>query len=96
LVPHFTSPVAMAAVAHCLLSHPGSVMNEAYRTALPPYLKEGVSFSNGRMSISDAPGLGVVFDASKARQIAEFTQARPPELYQGESIQRPDGSHLYL
>ena len=96
LVPHFTSPVSMAAVAHCLLSHPGMVMNEAYRTALPPYLKEGVTFAQGRMTISDAPGLGVVFDAAKARQIAEFTEVRPPSLYQGESVQRPDGSHLYL
>jgi hypothetical protein len=23
-------------------------------------------------------------------------QARPAELFQGESISRPDGSHLYL
>ena len=96
LVPHFTSPVGTAAIAHCLLAHPGSVMNEAYKTALPAYLKAGVKFAKGRMSIDDTPGLGVVFDATKATQVAEFTEARPPELYQGESVQRPDGSHLYL
>jgi len=96
LVPHFTSPVGTAAVTHCLLSHPGMVMNEAYKTALPAYLKTGATFARGRLSIDDTPGLGLVFDATKATQVAEFTEARPPELYQGERVKRPDGSHLYL
>jgi galactonate dehydratase len=95
-VPHFTSPIASAAVGHCLLNFPGSVMNEAYKTALPDYLKEGAEFRDGRMTVSSRPGLGVVFDERRANLLAEFTEARPAELYQGESIHRPDGSHLYL
>jgi galactonate dehydratase len=96
LVPHFTSPIGTAAVAHCLLSFPGAALNEAYRTALPPYLKEGVNFKEGKMLISDRPGLGIVVDEQRMSLIAEFTQPRPVELYQGESVRRPDGSHLYL
>jgi galactonate dehydratase len=96
LVPHFTSPIASVAVGHCLLNFPGPVLNEAYKTALPDYLKEGAEFHDGRMTVSSRPGLGVVFDERRANLIAELTQTRPAELYQGESIHRPDGSHLYL
>jgi hypothetical protein len=28
--------------------------------------------------------------------VATITEARPAELYQGDPIRRPDGSHLYL
>jgi hypothetical protein len=38
----------------------------------------------------------VVFEQQRANFIAAFTEARPAELYQGESIHRPDGSRLYL
>lgn len=27
---------------------------------------------------------------------SDLKEARPAELYQGDSIRRPDGSHLYL
>ena len=96
LTPHFTSPIATAAVAHCLMSHGGEALNEAYRTALPAYLNEGAVFREGRLHVTDRPGLGVVFDERRAQLVATWTQARPPELYQGESAERPDGSHLYL
>ena len=96
LVPHFTSPISTAAVAHCLISAPGPVMNEAYRTALPAYLKAGAVFREGRLYVDELPGLGVDVDETRLNLIGEFTQARPPELYQGESYSRPDGSHLYL
>jgi hypothetical protein len=96
MVPHFTPPIATAAVVHALFAFPGQAMDEVYRPALPPYLNEAYRFRDGRMAASDRPGLGVVVDESRLRQVAEFTEARPPSLYQGESIQRPDGSHLYL
>jgi hypothetical protein len=37
-----------------------------------------------------------VVDESQLNAVAVVTEARPGELYQGEPIQRPDGSHLYL
>jgi galactonate dehydratase len=96
LTPHFTSPIATAAVAHCLMSHGGEVLNEAYRPALPTYLNEGAVFREGHLHVTDRPGLGVVFNEQRAQLIATFDQARPADLYQGESAERPDGSHLYL
>jgi galactonate dehydratase len=96
MAPHFTSPIATAAVAQCLISAPVPVINEAYRTALPNYLKAGAVFRDGRLWVDDRSGLGVEVDESRTNRIAEFTQVRPADLYQGESYSRPDGSHLYL
>jgi galactonate dehydratase len=96
MVPHFTSPIATAAVVHALFTFPGQAMDEVYRPALPAWLPEAYVFRDGRMFASDRPGLGVVVDESRLRQVAAFTEARPPSLYQGESVRRPDGSHLYL
>jgi galactonate dehydratase len=61
LVPHFTGPIATAAVIHSLLAFPG-----------------------------------VAVDLRRVNQIAELTERGPASLYQGESLQRPDGSYLYL
>jgi galactonate dehydratase len=96
LVPHFTGPIATAAVVHSLLSFPGVAMDEVFRPELPPYLNEGYVFRNGEMYPNDSPGLGVVVDLGRLNQIAELTERGPASLYQGESLQRPDGSYLYL
>ena len=96
MVPHFTAPIATAAVVHALFAFPGQAMNEVFRPTLPPYLREAYSFKDGKMYRSERPGLGVVVDESRLTAVATITEARPPELYQGEPIRRPDGSHLYL
>ena len=96
LVPHFTPPIGTAAVVHSVLPFTGVVVNEVFRPELPPYLSEGYVFRDGKMHPSDRPGLGVVLDTSRVNQIAEFTERAPASLYQGESLHRPDGSHLYL
>jgi L-alanine-DL-glutamate epimerase-like enolase superfamily enzyme len=96
MVPHFTAPIATAAVVHAVLPFPGVAMNEVFRPELPPYLPEAYVFRDGKMHPSDRPGLGVVVDESRLNLIAELTEARPAGLYQSESLQRPDGSHLYL
>jgi galactonate dehydratase len=96
LVPHFTGPIATAAVIHSLLAFPGVAMDEVFRTELPPYLTEGYLLQNGKMYPSDRPGLGVAVDLRRVNQIAEFIERGPASLYQGESLRRPDGSYLYL
>ncbi len=96
MVPHFTAPIATAAVVHSLLAFPGQAMNEVLRPALPSYLREAYVLKEGKMYRSDRPGIGVVIDESQLTAVATITDARPAELYQGEAIQRPDGSHLYL
>ncbi len=96
MVPHFTPPIGTAAVIHSVLPFPGVVVNEVLRPELPPYLSEGYVLRDGKMHPSDRPGLGVVLDTNRLNQIAEFTERAPASLYQGESLHRPDGSHLYL
>jgi L-alanine-DL-glutamate epimerase-like enolase superfamily enzyme len=96
MVPHFTPPIATAAVVHALLPFPGQALNEVLRPALPPYLREAYVLKEGRMLRSDRPGLGVVVDETQLNAVATISDARPAELYQGEEVQRPDGSHLYL
>lgn len=71
-------------------------MNEVLRPALPPYLREAYIHKEGKMLRSDRPGLGVVVDEAQLTPIATITDARPAELYQGDEVKRPDGSHLYL
>ncbi len=58
MVPHFTPPIATAAVVHALLAFPGQAMNEVLRPALPAYLKEAYIHKEGKMFRSDRPGLG--------------------------------------
>jgi L-alanine-DL-glutamate epimerase-like enolase superfamily enzyme len=96
LVPHFTGPLATSAVVHSLFAFGGTALNEVFRPELPPYLREGYVFRDGKMHASDRPGLGVVLDESRLNLVAEFTEPRPAGLYQGQSLFRPDGSYLYL
>ena len=95
MVPHFTPPIAMAAVVHTLFAYPGEAMLEVFMPALPSYLKEAYIFKDGKMHYCDRPGLGVVVDESQLNPVATITE-RTPELYQGGAVRRPDGSHLYL
>jgi len=96
MVPHFTAPIATAAVVHALFAHGGQVMNEVLRPVIPPYLREAYILKDGRMLRNERPGLGVVVDESRLKAVAAITEPRPAELYQGEPNRRPDGSHLYL
>ena len=96
LVPHFTAPIATAAVIHTLLPFPGAALNEVFRPELPPYLREGYVFRDGKMHANDRPGIGVVVDESRLTPIAQIVEPGPASLYQGESVHRPDGSYLYL
>jgi len=44
LVPHFTAPVATAAVVHAVTAFAGPVLNEVLTSSLPDYLDEGYDF----------------------------------------------------
>ena len=95
MVPHFTPPIASAAVVHSMFTFPGQVMYEVYMPALPPYLREAYIFRDGKMYHSDRPGLGVTVDESQLDEVARI-EAKSPEFYHGDPVSRPDGSHLYL
>jgi galactonate dehydratase len=88
IVPHFTGPVATAALVHTMGTFSGPVLMEYNYGGRPPaYLTEFVTFRDGKLYPNDRPGLGVTVDFKALTQIAEFNQARTSNVYS-----RPDGS----
>jgi len=91
LVPHFTAPVATAAVVHAVTAFAGPVLNEVLTSSLPDYLDEGYDFKEGKIYPNDRPGIGVVFNPERTNLIDEITEAGNISGYT-----RPDGSFTTL
>jgi galactonate dehydratase len=88
IVPHFTGPVATAALVNCLSTFPGPVMMEYNYGGRPiDYLPECLEFKAGKAYTTQRPGLGVTVDWTKVKQIGEVTEPGRRNLYE-----RPDGS----
>jgi galactonate dehydratase len=96
LVPHFTAPLATAAVAHALFSCSGKIINEMNRTAVPDYVVEGFDLRDGKLWPVERPGIGVAIDESKLNLLAVIDRPRDDGLYRGLPYHQPDGSYLYL
>jgi L-alanine-DL-glutamate epimerase-like enolase superfamily enzyme len=90
LIPHFTGPISTAALIHCAAPFSGPVLFEyGGDNYNAQHLPQWADFKSGKWWFNDRPGLGVEFDPSKCRQIAEVTEPignRRPEYF------RPDGS----
>jgi L-alanine-DL-glutamate epimerase-like enolase superfamily enzyme len=91
LVPHFTAPIATAAVSHAAAVFAGPVLNEVLSSSLPDYLDEGCDFRQGKIYPNDRPGIGVVFRPEKTSLVGEIAQAGSVSGYT-----RPDGSFTTL
>ena len=88
IVPHFTGPIATAALVHSLGTYSGQVMVEiGANQVLPPYLQECHDFKNGRLWPNERSGLGVTVDFKALQMIGEVTQPGMSRIYR-----RPDGS----
>ena len=90
LIPHFTGPVAEAALVHCCGVFSGPVMMEMLGAggAKEPHLPASYDFKNGKMWPNRRPGLGVELDTKPLELVAEVTEHfRPIPIYH-----RPDGS----
>jgi galactonate dehydratase len=90
LIPHFTGPVAEAAVAHVANTFSGPVMMEMVGAgpATEPHLPVCYDFRNGKIWPSRRPGLGVELDTKPLQLVLEVTErVRPIPLFH-----RPDGS----
>jgi galactonate dehydratase len=94
IVPHFTGPIATAALIHALGPFSGPVTLEynygdsAPGTGQITHLREFLTFRDGKLWPNGRPGLGVVLNMDRLRLITEVTQAganRP-------TYRRPDGS----
>jgi galactonate dehydratase len=90
LVPHFTGPIALAALAHTLCALPTPALMEIAGGAvrLPPHLAAGPEFRDGKLWPVDRPGLGVELDLAGAELVAEVTERSAPI----RMFRRPDGS----
>ncbi len=88
IVPHFTGPIATAALANCLAPYPGPVLFEYNYGERPiDYLPECLNFKQGKLYTNDRPGLGVTLDMKLLKQIGEVTTPIHRQIYK-----RPDGS----
>jgi galactonate dehydratase len=88
IVPHFTGPVATAAVINCLSTFSGPLMLEYNYGDRPiDYLPECLEFSDGKAYTNQRPGLGVTLDLTQVTQVGEVTEPGRRNVFT-----RPDGS----
>ena len=90
MVPHFTGPIATAALVNCLGTFSGPVLMEYnFQGRTLPHLPVCLDFKNGKLYPNDRPGLGVELDMKQLKQIAEITE---PVTTRAQTYFRPDGS----
>jgi L-alanine-DL-glutamate epimerase-like enolase superfamily enzyme len=88
IVPHFTGPIATAALVNCLSTFSGPVIMEYNYGGRPiDYLPQCLDFKDGKALMNDRPGLGVTPEMKLLTQIGEVTQPGRKNVYY-----RPDGS----
>ncbi|HTS61922.1 MAG TPA: mandelate racemase/muconate lactonizing enzyme family protein [Candidatus Acidoferrales bacterium] len=89
IVPHFTGPIATAALVNCLGTFSGPVLMEYnFQGRTLPHLPVCLDFKEGKLYANDRPGLGVELDMTKLKQVAEVTQP----ITNRQLYYRPDGS----
>jgi galactonate dehydratase len=90
IVPHFTGPIATAALVNSLGTFSGPVLMEYnYQGSTLDYLPKCLDFKDGKLYPNDRPGLGVELDMRLLTQIAEITE---PVTARAQTYFRPDGS----
>ena len=90
MLPHFTGPIGLAALVQVLCALPVPVVMEITGAGpkLPPHLKQGCTFKNGKLWPEAQPGLGVEFDPAAADLVGEVSEQHAPI----PTYRRPDGS----
>lgn len=90
IVPHFTGPIATAALVNSLSTFSGPVLMEYnYQGRIFPHLPVCLDFKNGKLYPNERPGLGVELDFKQLKQIAEITE---PATARAQTYFRTDGS----
>jgi galactonate dehydratase len=88
IVPHFTGPIATAALVNCLSTFSGPVLMEYNYGGRPiDYLPECLDFRNGKAYTNQRPGLGVTPAMKLLTLVGEVTEPGRRNVYR-----RPDGS----
>ncbi|MFC1691931.1 mandelate racemase/muconate lactonizing enzyme family protein [Candidatus Latescibacterota bacterium] len=86
IVPHFTGPIATAALVHVLSTFPGVVIFEGARGG-PEYMPECYDSREAKVFPNNRPGLGVTLDLAQVKLIGEITEPSTSLIHT-----RPDGS----
>ena len=90
IVPHFTGPVATAALVNSLGTFSGPLMMEYnFQGKTLAYLPQCLDFKDGKLFPNERPGLGVDLDMKYLNLVAEYTQ---PLTARAQTYFRPDGS----
>ena len=90
IIPHFTGPIASAALVNCLSTFSGPVLMEFnYGGRTIPHLPVCFDFKDGKLYPNERPGLGVEVDMTQLKQIAEINQY---DTNRAQTYFRPDGS----
>ena len=90
IVPHFTGPVATAALVNCLSTYSGPVLMEYnFQGRTLPHLPVCLDFKEGKLYPNERPGLGVELDMKALTLVTEITQ---PVTARAQTYFRPDGS----
>ena len=88
ICPHFTGPIATAALVHTLGPFSGPVLVEiGSNTSRPSHIQEGLDFKEGKCWPNQRPGLGVTLEMSRLTLIGEVAAPGRKLFYY-----RPDGS----
>jgi galactonate dehydratase len=92
MIPHFTGPIAEAALVHCLTATSSvalmEMLGDGSRTY--PYLPEVYDFEDGKIWPNERPGLGVEVDMDLLTKLGEYDTYRAGMLMNA----RPDGSFM--
>jgi L-alanine-DL-glutamate epimerase-like enolase superfamily enzyme len=92
MIPHFTGPIAEAALVHCLTATSVvalmEMLGDGSRTY--PHLPLMYDFREGKMWPNDRPGLGVEIDLDALTLLGEYDTYRAGMLMN----RRPDGSFM--
>ena len=77
IVPHFTGPIATAALVNCLSTFSGPVLMEYnFGGRTLPHLPVCLDFKEGKLYPNERPGLGVELDMKQLTQIAGGDEVR--------------------
>ncbi len=90
IIPHFTGPIATAALVNSLGTFSGPVLMEYnFQGRTLPHLPVCLDFKNGKLYPNNRPGLGVELDMKQLKLVAEITE---PVTKRAQTYFRPDGS----
>lgn len=90
IVPHFTGPIATAALVNSVGTFSGPLLMEYnFQGRTLPHLPVCLDFKNGKLWPNERPGIGVELDMKQLKQVMEVTQ---PVTARAQTYFRPDGS----